>query len=107
LLTAIPLLFWASTSAMAQLAMLWAIEPTAAVMHAGSQDPALQASSPGDDCVHFSSAPVHPAVAIALVPSETDPGIPARPLRPERGASLQRRILAASRLLANPPPFGV
>ena len=96
-----------SAGAMAQLAVLWAMEPAAAVTHAASQDPALESATPGDDCAHFSPAPVHPSVAIELVPADANRGVTARPLHSACGASLQQRILAASRLLANPPPFGV
>ena len=106
LLTAIPLLFWASTSAMAQLAVLWATEPAAAVTHAASRDSALEATAPGDRCAHSSPAPIYPPFAIDLAPAAAHRVQPVWPLQPERGSSLPLRILTASRLLANPPPFG-
>lgn len=103
LLTAIPLLFWASTAAMAQLAVLWSTVPAAAVTHAAAQDAALQAG-------HHVDAP--PQSHLQFLAIEIAPDYPVRtetatPQTPESDVAPVARILAASRLLANPPPFGV
>jgi hypothetical protein len=92
---------------MAQLAVLWATEPAAAVTHTASQDPALELAPAGNAGAHFSPAPVWPEVTNGFVRQGADRFTTAQPLQPDSGIDLYRRILAASRLLANPPPFGV
>jgi hypothetical protein len=107
LLTAIPLLFWASTAAMAHLAVLWAAEPAAAITHTTPQDSALVVTSDGQVLAQAYPPHFHPPLSIGIASKSPEQIITAQPFQPEIDATQAGRILAASRLLANPPPFGV
>jgi hypothetical protein len=106
LLTAIPLLFWASTAAMAQLAVLWATQPAAA---------AVAQSAPNDDdfaLTETAGSPhgsefLTPHLAFTAVPDAQMTTGPSAPAQAQPRVPQTVRILAASRLLANPPPAGV
>jgi hypothetical protein len=88
---------------MAQLAVLWSAEPAAAVTHTTLQDAAVDALDHID-----APAPTYlQPLAIEIAPDYPAQTETAKPTRPDSGIALQARILAASRLLANPPPFGV
>ena len=100
LLTAIPLLLMAGTAAMAQLAVLWSSEPAAATAVTQTSSDAELHSHPVPEVAQSAGAPewLFTDVAIQYAP---DP----EPRQPQMEAKAPlTRLLAAVRLLANPPP---
>ena len=106
LFTAIPLLFWVGTAAVAHLAHVWAlvpaaVTPVAQAPEAGSGARADQAVSPGAGQLFAHHEPVFtrqlPAgLAWNVQPPTIAPEFP--------GSRLHDLILSAARLSANPPP---
>lgn len=106
LLTAIPLLIWASTSAVACFAAsLWVAEP-AVVVQAGTDDEASpELARPSGQRTESTLA----SVLFELAPAESALRVPELPAAaPESPSSTPQPEFALSRiLLANPPPAGV
>lgn len=108
LLTAIPLLFWTSTAAIAHLAVILAAQPCPAVTHARSAEPSVSAATQHTSALSAESrfaAAVYSGVSLSSRLVFRDPAPLAEQPFAETGSScLTLRILQAARLSANPPP---
>jgi hypothetical protein len=106
LISAIPLLFWVGTAAVAHLAHVWALVPAAVTPVAQASETALGADV--DAAAHAPAGHffIRPEAA-ALQPWPDRPvqtAIPASVDAGVRGPRLEHQILSAARLSGNPPP---
>jgi hypothetical protein len=106
LFTAIPLLFWVGTAAVAHLAHVWALVPAAVTPVSQSLEPSLGANSDHAICSAARQLMQHddlsrPLYSPAAITGNVQPSTRGREAHSTRFRS---QILSAARLSANPPP---
>ena len=107
LISAIPLLFWVGTTAVAHLAHVWALVPAAVTPVSQASETAVGANPDhaiGSAARHLTAH--HDSAVPLFLPAALTQNVQpsARERSAEHSTLFCQRILAAARLSANPPP---